>query len=119
MSNKAISMCPDQGPQVLTPSNLAGVPGVCDIFIREANPPLLSFLRHFPFPPPLVPAGRRRGHVTALHPRETRDAGYATEERERGSSRERWRPSVYGERAERGRDRGGEGGGGRAVSTPS
>jgi len=84
MSNKAISMCPDQGPQVLTPSNLAGVPGVCDIFIREANPPLFSFLRRLPLPPPLARAGRRRGHVTALHPRETRDAGYAAEERKRG-----------------------------------
>lgn len=33
-SNKAISMCPDHGPEVLYSSNLARVPGVCDIFIR-------------------------------------------------------------------------------------
>lgn len=54
MSNKAISMCPDQGPQVLTRVISPGSPA-CATSSSEADPPLFSFLRRLPPPPPLVP----------------------------------------------------------------
>lgn len=92
MSNKAISMCPDQGPQVLTRVISPGSPA-CATSSSERRT-LLSLLLSPPLSlHPVSPcAGRWRGHVTTLHP-QRRGMLDAAKERERGSrTRRRWRP---------------------------
>lgn len=90
MSNKAISMCPDQGPQVLTRVISPGSPA-CATSSSERRT-LLSVLLSPPLSIPSPPcAGRWRDHVTTLHP-QRRGMLDAAKERERGSTRRRWRP---------------------------
>lgn len=74
MSNKAISMCPDQGPQVLTRVISPGSPA-CATSSSERRTllSLFSFLRHFPSRPPLRRTTARSRDYSA--PPETRDAG--------------------------------------------
>lgn len=84
MSNKAISMCPDQGPQLLTRVISPGSPA-CATSSSEADPPLALLLSP---PLPAAPcAGRWRGHVTTLHP-QRRGTPDAAEERERDTRRD-------------------------------
>lgn len=66
MSNKAISMCPDQGPRVLTRVISPGSPA-CATSSSETDPPPpplppLSIL------PPLLPGRHSAHHVTILSP---------------------------------------------------
>lgn len=63
MSNKAISMCPDQGPRVLTRVISPGSPA-CATSSSETDPPLLS--PPLSILPPLSP-GRYSAHATILH----------------------------------------------------
>lgn len=88
MSNKAISMCPDQGPQVLTRVISPGSPA-CATSSSERRT-LLSSPFSATFHPIAPYAGRWRDHVTTLHP-QRRGMLDATEERERESTRRRWR----------------------------
>lgn len=66
MSNKAISMCPDQGPQVLTRVISLGSPA-CATSSSERRT-LLSSPFSATFRPVAPHAGRWRDHVTTLHP---------------------------------------------------
>lgn len=70
MSNKAISMCPDQGPQVLTRVISPESPACATSSSEKGGPS--SLLLSLPLSVPC--AGRWRSHVTILHPPETRDA---------------------------------------------
>lgn len=72
MSNKAISMCPDQGPQVLTRVISPGSPA-CATSSSERQT-LLSSPFSATFRPVAPHAGRWRDHVTTPAPPETRDA---------------------------------------------
>lgn len=67
MSNKAISMCPDQGPQVLTRVISPRSPA-CATSSSERRT-LLSSPFSATFCPVTPYAGRWRDHVTTLHPR--------------------------------------------------
>lgn len=66
MSNKAISMCPDQGPRVLTRVISPGSP-VCATSSSETNPPPPS-LPPLSILPPLLPGRHPAHHVTILSP---------------------------------------------------
>lgn len=66
MSNKAISMCPDQGPRVLTRVISPGSPA-CATSSSETDPPPL-LLPPLSILPPLLPGRHSAHHVTILSP---------------------------------------------------
>lgn len=96
MSNKAISMCPDQGPRVLTrvisPGSLA-----CATSSSETDPPLLSPPLSI-LPPPLPGYS---AHVTILLPPPPQRQG---ETKPRSSVREREKHPLRSEIAARRRE---------------
>lgn len=77
MSNKAISMCLDQGPRVLTQVISPGSPA-CATSSSETDPPLLSIL------PPLSNCKILSARVTILHPQETQGRNAREQEKEEG-----------------------------------
>lgn len=102
MSNKAISMCPDQGPRVLTRVISPGSPA-CATSSSETNPPPPS-LPPLSILPPLLPGRHPAHHVTILSPpRPPRD------EEERNPRQREERAYTRGEIAARRETRGGEG----------
>lgn len=91
MSNKAISMCPDQGPQVLTRVISPGSPA-CATSSSERQT-LLSSPFSATFRPVAPHTGRWCAHVTTLHP-QRQGMLDVTEEREHKSTRRRWRLGI-------------------------
>lgn len=87
MSNKAISMCPDQGPQVLTRVISPRSPACATS--SSARRTLLSSPFSATFRPVTPHAGRWRDHVTTLHP-QRQGMLDAAKEWDHGSPRRRW-----------------------------
>lgn len=105
MSNKAISMCPDQGPQVLTRVISPGSPA-CATSSSERRT-LLSSPFSATFRPVAPHAGRWLGHVTTLHPQRQgtlRKSESADQQEEDGGSKGRGR-GLGGEKSRGGEEK--------------
>lgn len=89
MSNKAISMCPDQGPRVLTRVISPGSPA-CATSSSETNPPPPS-LPPLSILPPLLPGRHPAHHVTILSPPSPKRRRREKSTTKRGESVHAWR----------------------------